>query len=241
MPEKLDLKAEIKKLIKLQEVDSEIFDLQIEKETFPGKRQQLDDSLEEKNAGIKSADEKLKELQVVKNEKENDLQAAEERIKKHEAELAQIKTNKEYKAMLDQIDSLQADVSLVEEKIIGLFDEIESAQTDLDEEKRLFEEEKKKAEKEKGEIDSKEKKVDARLGELKGKREELVKDAHQGTLGRYERILENRGRRALSKVKGEFCEECNMRLRPQIINEAKLMKDLVVCENCSRILYITED
>ncbi len=240
MTEKLDLKVEIKKLIKIQEVDSEIFDLQIEKETFPGKRQQLDNSLEEKNSGMKNAEEKLKGLQVLKNEKENDLQAAEEKIEKHEAELAQIKTNKEYKAMLEQIDGLKADVSLIMEKVIGLFDEIESAQSDLSEEKRLFDEERKKAEKEKGEIDSEEKKVDARLDELKGKRVDLVRDTHQKTLERYERILKNRGRCALSMVNGGFCEKCHMRLRPQVINEAKLMKALVICENCSRILY-TED
>ena len=58
-----------------------------------------------------------------------------------------------------------------------------------------------------------------------------------GTLGQYERILKKWGRIAITEVNGEFCGVCNMQLRPQIINEAKLQKNLVFCENCARMLY----
>jgi len=56
----------------------------------------MDDSLEGKKAGMKSADEAFKSLQVSKGEKETDMQAKEEQIKKYEADLYQIKNNKEY-------------------------------------------------------------------------------------------------------------------------------------------------
>lgn len=240
MADDIDLKGQLKSLISLQEIDSEIYDLQIEKETFPGKVREMDSVLEQKMAGMKSAEDELKKLQVAKNEKENDLASNEEKIKKHDTELTQIKTNKEYKAMLDQIGSLKADVSLLEEKIIGLLDEIAAAQSKWEEEKKLFEEEEKKDKKEKEEIKSREREIDAHLDKLKGKKKELTKAVDGELLATYEKILENRGRHALAKVNGEFCDECNMRLRPQIINDAKLQKGLVICENCSRILYTEE-
>jgi len=240
MADNLNFNEQLKKLINLQQIDSEIFDLKIELEAFPAKIEEMDRILETKKTGMENADAKLKAIQVQKSERETDMQAAEEKIQKYDSELAQIKTNKEYKAMLEQIDGVKADVSLLEEKILELFDQIEEAQAELKKEKDIFEEESKKNEGEKQKINEERKKVESRLAELNGNRAGITKDIDESILKRYDKILENRGRSALSKVNGEFCEECNMRLRPQVINEAHLKNDIVVCENCSRILYVQE-
>ncbi|MBU1127913.1 MAG: hypothetical protein KKE01_02400, partial [Candidatus Omnitrophica bacterium] len=179
----------------------------------------------------------LKQLQVEKGEKENELASGEERIKKHEGELALIKTNKEYSVMLEQIESVKADVSLIEEKIIEALDKIELVQSKRAEEKKAFEEEVKKSDAERSLIRSEEKEISDRLGELSRKRGALIGAIEGKLLSMYERVLENRGKHALSKINGEMCEECNMRLRPQVINEVRSHKKLVICENCSRILY----
>ena len=237
MPEELNLKEEIKKLVQLQAVDSEMFDLQAEKENFPERIKQMDASLDAKMGGMKSAEDELKRIQVAKNDKENQMQSKEEQIKKHQADLYQIKTNKEYKALEQEIESIRADVSLLEEEIIGLFDQIEAAQAKLEEEKKIFENEKQLVEKEKAAIKTEEKKVSDRLSEITAARSGMAQGIDQGVLRAYERILKSRGRVAIVKVNGEFCGECNMHLRPQIINEAKLRKSLTFCENCARILY----
>ena len=74
------------------------------------------------------------------------------------------------------------------------------------------------------------------LKEVKRERDELMK-AREDDFEQYEKIREHVGKTALSKVEGEFCGGCNMHLRPQIINDAKLKKTLMLCENCGRILY----
>jgi predicted nucleic acid-binding Zn-ribbon protein len=50
-------------------------------------------------------------------------------------------------------------------------------------------------------------------------------------------VRKNRGKTAIAKIDGEFCGECNMKLRPQVINEARLKENVVICESCQRILY----
>jgi len=237
---KADLKEQFSKLIDLQSVDSEIFDLKSRKEDFPRKLEEIDQVLNGKRTGMDTEESALKQLQVDKGEKENELASAEERIKKHEGELALIKTNKEYSVMLEQIESVKANVSLIEEKIIEALDKIELAQSKCAEEKKAFEEETRKSGAERSAIQAEEKKVSDRLDELLQKREALVGAIESTLLNMYERVLKNRGKHALSKINGEMCEECNMRLRPQVINEIRSHKKLVICENCSRILY-TED
>ncbi|MGB2599338.1 MAG: C4-type zinc ribbon domain-containing protein, partial [Candidatus Omnitrophota bacterium] len=162
-------------------------------------------------------------------------------IKQLEGHLYQLKTNKEYKAIEQEIESIKADVSLLEEDIINLLDKVEEAKAKHEEEKKLFEEEKQKTGREQESINAEEKEIDARLNELNGKRKEFTQGIDAGILARYEKILENRGEKALSKVSGEFCGECNMTLRPQAINEAKIKKSPAFCENCSRILYAEEE
>ena len=237
MAETIDYKEQIQKLIRLQETDSEIYELQSEKDSFPEKIAALDGMLEKKKNGMNEAEEKLKQLQVKNNDKDNELKSCEDKILKHEGELAQIKTNKEYKAMLEQIESVKADISLLEEGIIGIMDEIEAAKARCEEEKKLFEEEKKKNNSEKESIRNEEKQVDARLNELKGIRGELKSGIAEDLLTRYEKIRENRGKYAIARIEGDCCGVCNMTLRPQVINEARLQKGLVICETCSRILY----
>ncbi len=237
MPEQIDIKEEIKKLVQLQEMDSEIFDLRSQKEYFPVRLKEMDDSLEDKKTGMENAENALKSLQVSRSEKETDMQAKEEKIAKHEGELYQIKNNKEYQALQQEIDSIKADVSLIEEDIIMLLDEVEAAQARVEEEKKKFEVEKQSVESEKETIKAEEKQVDDRLKDLTARRGEFTKNIAPNVLSQYEKILENRGKTAIARIDGEFCGECNMTLRPQMINEAQLKKNLVFCESCSRILY----
>ena len=53
----------------------------------------------------------------------------------------------------------------------------------------------------------------------------------------YERIVEKKHGLALVKVEGEVCPACQMQLRPQVVNEIKMKEAIIVCDNCSRILY----
>lgn len=237
MTEIADFKNQLKMLIQLQKVDSEAFDLKTQKESFPAKIKALDDSLEQKKTLMETTDNELKKTQLSKNDKERELEEREGKIKKHEGDLYQIKTNKEYAALKQEINSIKADASLIEEEIISFLDKIDTLNEKSEQEKRKFEREKEMCEREKAVIKQKEEKISAELNSLIPKRAEFVNAISVDILNRYEKILKNRGRTALAAVKNNFCNECNMQLRPQIVNEATLKKDIVFCENCGRILY----
>ncbi|MFH1798747.1 MAG: C4-type zinc ribbon domain-containing protein [Candidatus Omnitrophota bacterium] len=237
MTENVSYKVQLEKLIQLQKIDSEAFDLKVRKESFPAKIKELDDSFEQKKAFMEAAEEELTKSLLAKNGKERELQESDEKIKKLEGNLYQIKTNREYTALKHEIDSLKADASLIEEEIIALFDKIDSAKETTDREKKNFELEKENEEKEKAVIKSEEKKLSDELNVLIAKREEYIGAISADVFNSYKRILENRGRTALAEVKNSFCSECNMQLRPQVVNEATLKKSVVFCENCGRILY----
>ncbi|MDP8299583.1 MAG: hypothetical protein P9L88_06760 [Candidatus Tantalella remota] len=210
-----DIKREIEILAELQEIDTEMFDLNSRKDEIPVRLKEMDDSLEARMGGMKGAEDKLKTLQVSKNEKENEMKSMEEKVVKHQGDLYQIKNNKEYQALQKEIDGINADISLTEEKIINLFDEIEGAQAVLEEEKKIFEQEKQDVEKEKNNIKEEAKKLENRLKELSAGRQELAGTVEDNILRQYDRILKNRGRVALVGINGEFCGDVTCRCVPR--------------------------
>lgn len=227
----------LKKLLILQETDGKIFDINAELEDFPLRLKRVEESLESKRSGMKEAEDALKALQVRKNEKETDIETKETKIKKYQADLFGIKNNKEFQSLQQEIGNIKADISVIEDELLFLFDGIEAAKTRFEEEKKKFEQEKMISDKEKAAIKEKEGELTAALTSYEVKRKELSSDIDPIVLGQYQKILNKWGRTAVSLIVGEFCGECNMQLRPQIINEASMGRRIVLCENCSRILY----
>ena len=226
MTEELNMHEGILRLIKLQEIDSEIFDLEEQKNSFPQRMLEMDESLESKKSGMEEAEVKLKFLKVAKNDKENEMKSREEKIVKHEGDLYQIKNNKEYQALLKEIGSIKADVSLFEEEIIKLFDEIEEAQNMFEKEKSTFDAEKQGIEEEKNKIKTEEKEISTKIDEKRKERDEIIKGISVEVFNKYSAILKNRGRIALAKVNNGFCGACYMQLLPQVVNDAQMKKKI---------------
>jgi len=235
------IKEQIGLLIQLQVVDGEIYTLNNEKSKGPDKIKAIEQALEAKKTGIKQAEDNLKGLQVKLKDKEVTLQQKEGEVKKFETQLFQIKTNKEYTAMLTQISGIKADNSLTEEEIIKLMDEIDKAKKKIGEEKELFKKEETSSQKEKDTINARVKEINSRLSELSTKREAIAPNIDKQIIARYERVLHNRDGLGMVPIEDGSCGGCNMNLPPQVISDAKLREDIIVCGSCSRILYIDEN
>ncbi|MFH1837280.1 MAG: C4-type zinc ribbon domain-containing protein [Candidatus Omnitrophota bacterium] len=236
MDSKRDLGEEIKKLILISEIDQEIYDIRSLQETFPERIKGMEESLGAHKKGLEEADEALQQSKLKKNDKENDLREKEEKIEKHRGDLNLIKNNKEYSALQQEIDSLKADASVLEEEIIFLLDEIEELKRNKEKEKAILDDKVAETEKEKNEIKREEADIIKRTEILGSERKEKILSVDKELLDAYERILANRGRTALALISGESCGACKMSLRPQVINDVKLVKKIVFCESCGRIL-----
>lgn len=236
----VNLEEQIKLLVELQGLDTQIFKLERELRSMPEEIKRTEEEFKEKAGNLKKLEDGVKALQVRRKEKEVDLEAKEGTIKKYQIQLYQIKTNKEYTALQQEIARVRADNSLLEEDIIKILDQIDAENQKLSKEKeflkieetRLAEEKKKKAE------DAK--RIEGELTGLKGQRDELVKKVDRSILPKYDRIIKSKDSLAVVPVANEACQGCFRVLPPQVINEIKMKQDLIFCDNCARILYIEE-
>ena len=234
------LKLQLSNLIKLQTVDSEIYILRSEKSLKPQEIKALEDSFEAKKASMAELDKKSLDLQKQRKDKEGELAAKDEAIKKLQGQLYGLKTNKEYQTMLQQIQDAKADSSLIEDKVLELFDAADNVKKEAEKEKERLKEEEKIFLSEKKKVDDRVKIIDDRLAQLDAQRKQALQNIDPKILSQYERILSNRDGLAIVTVKGTSCGGCNMFVPPQVVNLIKMYEHIITCEMCNRILYIDE-
>lgn len=234
------LKTQMDSLIKLQAIDTKIYDLKAEKESKPQEIKALEDSFQEKKQSLANLEKAFLDLQKQRKERELELASKEEGAKKLQAQLYQLKTNKEYQAMLQQIEDAKADASVIEDKILEIFNQSDKVKSDIQQEKQKLQEEEAKLNSQKKQVEDRVKEIDGCLAQLEAQRKQLIPDIEPKIFSQYERILHNRDGLAIACVRDNSCGGCNMFVPPQTINLIKMYERIITCEICNRILYIEE-
>ena len=237
----VSIRDQIQKLVELQTIDYEIYSFRRELNEKPALIAQLQEKFESKKNALKKLEEKSKAIQLDRKGQELELQGKEAEITKANSQLSQLKTNKEYQAKLLEIEHIKADKSILEEKILLLFDEGDSVNSLIEKEKRHLAEEEKTFSAQKKEIEDSISQIQDRLKVLESQRKQINVYVNPAYLSRYERILENKNGLALVAVKNHACGGCFMNVPEQVINEIKMHDRFVFCEMCARILYLEDD
>ncbi len=240
MSTSVNVKESIEILKRAQEIDRELYHAQEQRSEIPAMRAQLKQKLELEKNHLKDLENDLKKMQLKQKEKEGELGQKEAHIKKLDGQLALVKTNKEYTAMQQEIASLKADNSLLEEEIIKIIDQVEAADEEVKKEKERLKSVEKDFQAQENEMNQKEKAIQDAYAGLQSSRDEIVKNIAPEVKNLYDIIVQKKQGLALVKVNGETCGACQLQLRPQLMNEIRLAQSLIVCENCSRILYFED-
>ena len=238
----ISVQDQIKKLVALQKIDGEIHNLKIELREKPAVLARMKEEFEERKGALKELEEKLKSVQVTRKERELELKTKEEEIARANAQLSQIKTNKEYSAKISEIEHIKADKSVTEEKILISYDESDAVNADIEREKAKVEDEEKKYLAHKKETEDSIKVIEDRVKVLESQRIQASEGIDTALLRRYERILQHKDGIAIVPIEGEgSCGGCHMNVTPQQLNAIRMHKETIECEMCSRILYIEGD
>ncbi len=224
-------------LIELQKADSTIRAFNARKAKLPDRIAELDKELGVFAATVEEARTQYEELINRQRQKENDLKRGQEGIRKAQDRLGEVKTNKEYQAVLKEIEVITAKNAETEDEIISILEdadrfraEVKVKEAALEEYRRQYEAEKKKIAEE---LDA----LDAELLTCRRTSDEIRKRIAGDLLKRYETIQGIRNGLAVVEVWKEVCKGCNMNIPPQLYNELQTANDLLSCPNCNRIIY----
>jgi len=228
------------KLIRLQEIDSEIRKAGLFLESIPPLIEDIDRKIAESSAIAAAAKDKMAHSQKKRREIEADLKDLKAQIGKYKRQTNEVKTNKEYSALLKEIEEAESKVDSLEEGFISEMLLEDDIQKEIRAANQRLAESQDKLTREKEQVFLKKREAEERTALLESQKESLLPQLPPEQVALYLRLLRNKGGSALSLVTDDFCSMCHMRVRPQVLNELKEARKVILCENCGRILYWKE-
>ena len=164
-----------------------------------------------------------------------------EHIEKLNIFLNTVRTNKEYKDVLGDIEKEKNKIKENENYILTKMEEEEELREEIEREKKVFQDKKERSDKEEETIKSMIKEAEAEIEGDEKKKEPLfeeLKTVSMRCAHEYERLSQRYGGGVIAHVEDEICQACNMEIRAHMLDTIKLGKDIVFCEYCYRFLTI---
>ncbi|HON59415.1 MAG TPA: C4-type zinc ribbon domain-containing protein [Smithella sp.] len=234
------MKEKLLLLIRLQECDLELVKLSAKKKVLPEQMQKLDNEFNayQEEAGKNKI--KLDELKAKHRENEQKIKRINEGIVKTKERMLEVKNNKEYQAMLKEIEMAENSKSEVETEIIALLEELDKLAALVREDEEKLGLARSKYEKERKDMEDALNSIDAEVLKLEEKKTEIQNNVPSDLLSRYEKIKKRGNGVAITSVWKAVCNGCHMNIPPQLYNELQRTSELLSCPNCNRIIYFQE-
>jgi len=233
------MREQIEDLVKLQQIETETVQIKSALNDVSKRLDDLDSGVKSFEKTIEAQERIINELKKQYRDHESDIQLNLEKEQKIQAKLRSVKNNKEYQALLKEVEDVRGKNSKIEDEMIEFLDLMDTTEkiiaTKKDEYINIFERAKSEKEniKERAEIRKK------RLAELDVETMEVSKLVAPELLKRYFIIKEQTpGGLAVVLVKDAVCHGCNVNIPPQLYNELFRCDSLRFCPNCQRIIYI---
>ena len=225
----------------------ELQTLDIERQTFIQQRQtfmdvhgQLQVDLDRIQEMVDSLATEIEGLNEQRRELVEALALEETNIARSEGRLPQIKTQKEYVAILKEVDTAKKLAKELNGQIEAKDQELAALGADKTEKDGELASLSEEVAERRSEIGEQLAKVEAQLEAMQDRREDLLKQLPAGLRKRYQLLLDRRGGIAVVEARGGACLGCHMHLPPQQFNSLYLAKEVQTCPHCNRLLYIEE-
>jgi predicted nucleic acid-binding Zn-ribbon protein len=178
-------------------------------------------------------------------------QDAQEKLKKYQQQINKVSTQREYGALLQEIDTVKSQISTSEEQALSALDRHDKTEKELADKRESFRELDERYAAELSRWETEKPAISQRAAELRAHIAELRGRMPRNVSSLFDRILDRHPTSALAAVRpierpgGKqrewHCSACNYRVRPQVVVEIRNTGNLVQCDSCKRILFIEPD
>ena len=222
-------------LVKIQSFNDEVEEAEVTLAQIPQEIEKLKRQIKAREDEFKNSETRIQELKKTYKLKELEIADNEGKINKLNTQTFAVKTNEEYRAILNEIEFLKKNNREIEDGMIGIMEEEEKLANSINRVRNetkefILQNQTKISELTEESEKIKEKQTMARsnLENIFGKLPEDVKVL-------YNRVAKSRGK-AVCLITDNTCTGCYANLTHQFLNELKKRNKILVCGNCGRIL-----
>jgi uncharacterized protein len=228
---------DLDRLIRLQQLETFTEEARRKIADYPQRSQGLEARLEEAKEAVAGIKQRVTASQTTRRSEEKDLATVQARLTKYKDQLLEVRTNREYQAMQQEIAAAQGEVSRHEDRIL-------ENMLEADELNRAVKRAESELAKVQADVTAERTALDEEVQQLKvelarsgGARAALVAEISASAMAIFEAVARGRKGVAVAEARQGLCTLCHVRLRPQKFNEVRRNDTIIQCDSCQRILY----
>ncbi|MFC1676949.1 zinc ribbon domain-containing protein [Planctomycetota bacterium] len=196
-----------------------------------------------------TAEAKKEEMTLTKVQSDRlelELKSRDESIAKLRAALNNSKTNKEYAAVLTQLNTTKADNSKIETQVLDLMKDIEADEAELVQMQEQIEQQKQTLDQKRKDSEVQAQKHEAEIEDIRIEWDKAAESISPEALEVFKRVAETYDGESLAvvekqegKIEAYSCGGCFMGVTAESVNLLMTKDDMIRCPNCTRILVLS--
>lgn len=196
-------------------------------------------------SGLEAKHEEIKMGRLHVDRLELELKIRDEQIAKLRNALNLARTNKEYSAVLTELNTNKADDSKLESQVLELMKNIEADQAACVQIQAQIDEQKVKLDQVRAEVEGKAVELEKEIDQIQQEWDIAASKVPAAAMAIFKRVAETYDGEAMAEVEkatensASFtCGGCFMGVPAEVVNILSAKDELIRCSNCTRILYL---
>lgn len=229
--------TQIQLLIELQDIDSQLMELEALLGDLPKKVAELTAREERLIATLNTDKTRLKELELALKKAEATRQDLKTKIDRLKDQSFLASNNKQYDALMHEIDFLKTELDTVETEVLEWMEEKSQLETQVSEQESSLETLTSDLQSRRQVLEQQVAESSDEKARLEAQREEKVSRIEARYLRQYDRVRTARRGVAVIAIRSNACGGCGAFIPPQKIADVKSGASLASCDSCNRFLY----
>jgi uncharacterized protein len=230
------MNPDLERLIHLQRAESDLRRVEAELQEVPRHRALLEADLAGERGRLESSREAQGQSQKARRQHEADLQDLEAKRSRYKGQLMEVKTNKEYTAMLHEIEGVEREVRSREDQILAEMEKSEGLAAEVKAEEDAFKAAEARAREGGRALEDRARSLEEERRRVAAERDAVAATVPDEVLELFQRVARLRGV-AVAEARDGMCQVCHLKLRLQMYAEIKRNEEIQQCPACNRILY----
>jgi uncharacterized protein len=235
---------QLETVIRLQRALDDLREAEALLEGVPDWMRALHEEHRERQFQIAAVESVAEEARRQRRKAESASEEAEARLKHFQQQISLVRTQREYSALLHEIDAVKAQIKELEEQALSGLEQYDRAQSELEQQREGFRELDERYRQAMARWDREKPAVAQQAETLRAEVSQLRNQLPRGVVALFDRLLGRRLGGAVAALRRTgssmwACSCCNYRVRLQVVTDIR-HGALVQCEGCKRILFVDE-
>jgi len=232
------MKEQIETLVAIQRLEAESAEIQHQLNEASKRIEEITETLREKRQDVDNRAKIIAGWKASYQDFDLTLKSNQDLIHRSQERLKTVKTNREYQALLKEVEELKKQNARIEDEMLKLMSDIEGGEAKLAESHAEIQQLAASIEAETAAVEQSTASQRLRLQELEAEKSRFAVQTDPSLFKLFKRVrsIHNKGN-AVVQVVDAVCNGCHMNIPFQLYNELQRCDSVKLCPNCQRIIY----